>query len=99
MGNSNLIRLLIIVLVGLQCLNLNAQSNGQFNPYIGRSNEELRMQAYVNARNKATNRAKFQQYMTKANEEFNKDNYSGYITYSNYALKTGFSYPELFYYR
>jgi tetratricopeptide (TPR) repeat protein len=71
----------------------------QFNPYIGRTDEQLRLQAQANVRNDAIKRQNFINYMNAAMQELNKGNYSGFITNSNYALATGYSNPQVYYYR
>jgi hypothetical protein len=71
----------------------------QFNPYIGRSREDIIIQGYVNARNNEIKREQFDRFMKNAELEFNRGNYSGFITATNYALQTGYSFPELYYYR
>lgn len=71
----------------------------QFNPYVGRTDEQLRMQAQANVRNDAIKRQNFINYMNAAMQELNNNNYSGFITYSNYALATGYSSPQVYYYR
>jgi hypothetical protein len=69
-----------------------------YNPYVTQiPNPQL--QAYINANNKGIGRQSFMNYMNYAVEQYNHGNYSGFITQSTYALETGYSYPELYYYR
>lgn len=71
----------------------------QFNPYVGRTDAQLRLQAQANVMNDNIKRQNFINYMNTAIQEFNKGNYSGFITYSNYALATGYSNPQVYYHR
>lgn len=71
----------------------------QFNPYVGRTDQQLRQQAQANVINNETKRQAFIDYMNSAMLELNKGNYSGFITYSNYALETGYTQPQVYYYR
>ena len=96
---------LLVVCIAFVFINtVNAQTSWtdqpkKFNPYIGPSDRDLQLQAKSNAINNAVDLQHFKYYMSIAMQELNKQNYAGFISYSNAALSTGYSSPQVYYYR
>ena len=82
-------RFIIIFALTFNCWNAMAQGvvvNSKFHPL---SYEQLEMQAYAEAARRAYNKEQFEIYKVKAYESLQILDYSGFIYYSDYALKFG----------
>ena len=93
------IRVLLLVII-VVCTNQVAISqfviNSKFKPF---SYEELMMQAQAQAAYNARIEQLFEQYQEEAYRCYNKQDWYGFLTYSNYALETGWYTSELYYHR
>ena len=86
----------LIVLVTYPVCASSQALNCKFEPL---SYEELILVARAEAARDAYNKRKFQEYQEEAYERYNKQDWYGFITYSNYALSTGWYNAQLYYYR
>lgn len=59
--------------------------------------EEMILSAKAEAYKQKVAEQRFEEYQDKAYECYNKQDYSGFITYSNYALSTGWYNSKLYY--
>lgn len=87
---------LTILILIFTALTINAQFviNSKFRPL---SYEELLLHAQATAARDAYNKARFEEYTDKAYDLLNHGNKQGFITYSNYALQTGWYNAKLYY--
>lgn len=90
--------IIIIVFVStFNCWTAMAQGvvvNSKFRPM---TYGELEMQAYAEAAKQAYNKEQFEIYMAKAYERLQILDYSGFIYYSDYALKFGWYNDKMYY--
>ena len=77
-------------------LTVNAQIviNSRFKPL---SFEELMLSAQAEAARNAYNKQRFEEWQDKAYAALNRGDKNGFITYSNYALQTGWYNANLYY--
>lgn len=74
--------------------NAQVVINSKFKPF---SYEELMLYAEAQAARSAYNEQKFKEYKEIAYDALNHGNKHGFITYSNYALQTGWYNAKLYY--
>lgn len=97
---NNIIRgLLFIAMVSLSTVEAHAQNynyviSSTFEPL---SMEEMILSAKAEAYRQNVAKQRFEEYKAKAYECYNKQDYNGFITYSNYALDTGWYNSKLYY--
>lgn len=68
--------------------------NSRFKPL---SYEELYVEAMMKAEYDRQQKAKFEHYQQQAYDCYNKQDWYGFLTYSNYALETGWYDSKLYY--
>ena len=80
----------VILLIGASNINGQVIINSKFKPL---TYEEIMLSAMA----ENTRRKQFEEYVDKAYERLNHNDYSGFISYSNYALQTGWYNSKLYY--
>lgn len=80
----------VILLIGASNINAQIVINSKYKPL---TYEEIMLSVMAeNAR-----RNQFDEYVDKAYDRLNHNDYSGFISYSNYALQTGWYNSKLYY--
>ena len=91
------IRMLLLALIVISISQTGTSQiviDSKFKPF---SYEELMMQAQAEAAYNAQMKQRFQQYQDEAYRRYNKQDCYGFLTYSNYALETGWYNSQLYY--
>jgi len=91
------IRMLLLALIVISISQTGTSQiviDSKFKPL---SYEELMMQAQAEAAYNAQMKQRFEQYQDEAYRRYNKQDWYGFLTYSNYALETGWYNSQLYY--
>ena len=92
-------KLTLIITLVMSIFNVCSSQIIVDSKFIPFSYEELCMQAAAKAKYDRQQKAYFEYYQDKAYECYNNEDLYGFLTYSNYALDTGWYNAELYYYR
>ena len=96
-GNKRFLRIILFFLfLTFATITSKAQIviNSQYKPYTF---NEIMLQAKVQAARNAYNEKKFKEYSNEAYEAYNRGDKYGFITYTNYALETGWYNAKMYY--
>ncbi|EHO68660.1 hypothetical protein [Segatella maculosa] len=85
---------LLLLVITTTFVNSQTVINAKFRPL---SYEQLMLQAQAQAVDRAYREKMFNEYLYEAYRALGKGDKSGFITYSNYALNTGFYTEKLYY--
>lgn len=95
---TNFLKRILVILLALFGLMpiVGAQIvvNSKFNPL---SFEEILLHAKANAEYRARQEKQYEEYKKEAYRRFDNKDWYGFLTYSNYALSTGFYNAKLYY--